>query len=151
MLSEYDSIILCGDVNSRIGQLSDSISGIDEIPQRKTIDKTTNQHGHTFVEFLNDSKFCLLNGRLCTENEFFTSVSTRRNAVVDYVCVPHDCYKNCSNFRVTSPESLVHQYKLQHLLGTRSKLPDHYFLSFYFRYSVHSFISDNNITNLRCN
>ena len=52
MLSEYDSIILCGNVNSRIGQLSDSISGLDEIPQRKTVDKTCNQHGHTFVEFL---------------------------------------------------------------------------------------------------
>ena len=41
-LSEYDSIILCGDVNSRIGLLNDSISGIDEISQRKTIDKTYN-------------------------------------------------------------------------------------------------------------
>ena len=68
-LSEYDSIIVCGDLNSRIGQLKDSISGIDEIPQRQSIDKTTNQHEHTFIEFLNDSKFCVLNGRLCVEND----------------------------------------------------------------------------------
>ena len=122
-LSEYDSIIVCGDLNSRIGQLKDSISGIDEIPQRQSIDKSTNQHGHTFIEFLNDSKFCVLNGRLCVENDDFTSVSTRGKAVVDYICVPHDCYKNCSNFQVTTPETLVHRHKLQHLLGPRSKLP----------------------------
>ena len=116
-------------MKSRIGLLNDSISGRDEIPKRKTIDKTYNQHGHTFVEFLNDSKFCVLNGRECAENDDFTSVSTRGKAVVDYICVPHECYKNCSNLRVTSPESLVHRHNLQHLLGPRSKLPDHYFLS----------------------
>ena len=74
MLSEYHSIILCGDMNSRICQLNDSISVIDKIPQRHVIDKNTNQHGHTFIEFLNDSKFCILNGRLCEENDDFTSV-----------------------------------------------------------------------------
>ena len=143
MLNDFDSIIICGDMNSRIGQLSDSISMLDEIPQRSALDKTTNQHGHTFIEFLNDAKFCVLNGRLCTENDNFTSVSIRGKAVVDYVCVPHDCFKNCSNFRVISPESLVHKYQLQHLLGTRSKLPDHYFLSFDFTYSYSAQISDD--------
>ena len=143
-LSEYDSIILCGDLNSRIGKTNDVISGLDNIPQRSPIDQTTNQHGHTFIEFLNDSKFCVLNGRLCSENDDFTSVSTRGKAVVDYICVPHECYKNFSNFRVISPESLVHRHNLQHLLGPRSKLPDHYFLTFDFSYSYYSIPSDNN-------
>ena len=202
-LSEYDSIILCGDLNSRIGKTNDVISRLDNIPQRSPIDQTTNQHRHTFIEFLNDSKFCVLNGRLCSENDDYTSVLTRGKAVVDYICVPHDCYKNCSNFRVISPESLVHRHNLQHLLGPvadlegvrgvrsnpplgpnyfrfmgklkkiqvkcsertpllrgfeppfqkswirpwlgpRSKLPDHYFLTFDFSYSYYSIPSDNN-------
>ena len=143
-LSKCDSIILCGDLNSRIGKTNDVISGLDNIPQRSPIDQTTNQHGHTFIEFLNDSKFCFLNERLCSENDDFTSVSTRGKAVVDYICVPHECYKNCSNFRVISPESLVHRHNLQHLLGPRSKLPDHYFLTFDFSYSYYSIPSDNN-------
>ena len=143
MLNDFDAVIICGDMNSRIGQLSDSISMLDEIPQRSAIDKSTNQHGFTFVEFLNDAKFCVLNGRLCTTNDNFTSVPTRGKAVVDYVCVPYDCFKNCSNFRVISPESLVHKYQLQHLLGTRSKLPDIYFLSFDFTYSYSAQISDD--------
>ena len=115
---------------------------IDEIPQKHVIDKNTNQHGHTFIEFLNDSKFCILNGRLCVENDDFTSVSTRGKSVVDYICVPHDCYKNCSNFRVISLESLVHRHKLHQLLGHRSKLLDHYFLTSDFKYSYSSFTSD---------
>ena len=65
--------------------------------------------------------------------------------MVDYICVPHDCYKNCSNFQVTAPETLVHRHKLQHLLGPRSKLPDHYFISFNFRYSFFTTNSDNDI------
>ena len=67
--------------------------------------------------------------------------------MVDYICVPHDCYKNCSNFRVTSPESLVHRHNLQHLLGPRSKLSDHYFLSFNFMYSFYSLSSDKSTDN----
>ena len=62
--------------------------------------------------------------------------------MADYICVPHDCYKICSNFRVISPESLVHRLKIHQLLGARSKLPDYYFLALDFNYIYSSFTSD---------
>ena len=61
--------------------------------------------------------------------------------MVDYLCIPHDCYRNCSNFRVVSPETLVQHQGLQHLLGIRSKLPDHYFISGDFTYSYSCMLS----------
>ena len=60
---------------------------LDEIAQRNAFEKNTNQHGHTFVEFLTDAKCCVLNGRLFTENDNFTSTSTRGKAGVDYVYI----------------------------------------------------------------
>ena len=42
MLNDFDAIIICGDMHSRIGQLNDSISMLDEIPKRNVIDKTIN-------------------------------------------------------------------------------------------------------------
>ena len=44
--SDYDAMMVCGDMNSRIGQLSESILGLDEIPNRAISDQTTTQHGH---------------------------------------------------------------------------------------------------------
>ena len=74
--SDYDAMMVCVDMNSRIGQLSESIFGHDEIPNITILDQTTNQYCHTFIEFLNDAKFRILNGRMCPENDNYTSVST---------------------------------------------------------------------------
>ena len=56
LLSDIDMIVLAGDLNSRIGKMSDTIIDMDNIPSRKCLDAVVNQHGHTFLEFLNDSK-----------------------------------------------------------------------------------------------
>lgn len=60
---EKDAIIMCMGTCSKIGELSDIITDIDGIPRRLVIDKNINQHGHTFIDFLIDSKMCILNGR----------------------------------------------------------------------------------------
>ena len=85
-----EAVIICGDMNARVGSLPDTIPEIDNIPERQILDKTINQHGHTFLEFLSDSKTCILNGRFQNEHNNFTSVSSKGRAVVDYMCVPHD-------------------------------------------------------------
>ena len=76
--NECDAVFLCGDLNSRIGSLDDT-SDFDDIniPCRKIIDKTTNQHGNAFIEFLNEAKMCVLNGRFDNDDDNFTSVSPR--------------------------------------------------------------------------
>ena len=142
LLSDNDAIFVCGDVNSRIGGLSDVINDIDGIPPRFSLDKVVNQHGHTFVDFLLDAKMCVLNGRFLHTSDNFTSVSSRGRAVVDYILVPHDCFNSCENFEVISPTSIINQHNLQYLLGERSKIPDHNFLRFDFKYST--FFEDTN-------
>jgi hypothetical protein len=114
-----------GDFNARIGSLPDTIEGFDVIPPRTVIDTTLNQHGHEFLDFLNDAKFCVLNGRLTNNQNGFTSVSRKGRAVVDYVCIPQDQYVKCKSFNVMTMQSIVDRDKLHSLLGERSRLPDH--------------------------
>ena len=60
--SESDGIFIAADFNARIGSMSDIIGDFDSIPPRNVLDKSINQHGHDLLEFLNDAKFCVLNG-----------------------------------------------------------------------------------------
>lgn len=90
-----------------------------------SIDKTCNQHGKSFLEFLNDSRCCILNGRFGEESEEYTFYSTRGHSVVDYICLPLDNFTLCQNFQITKCTDLVERYNLYHRLGERSKIPDH--------------------------
>ena len=121
---DCDAIYLCGDFNARIGTSRD-ISDFDVIPERSVLDNFVNQHGHSFVEFLNEAKFCTLNGRFDTNDDNYTSVSSKGNAVVDYICVPHDTFEQCLYFKVITSRSLVEDADLFGLLNERSKIPDH--------------------------
>ena len=60
---DCDAIYLCGDFNARIGTSRD-ISDFDVIPERSVLDNSVNQHGHSFVEFLNEAKFCTLRSHM---------------------------------------------------------------------------------------
>ena len=60
------------------------------IASRFTCDNITNGHGHFFLIFLYDNDICVLNGRFGSESNNFTSTSTRGEAVVDYMVLPHD-------------------------------------------------------------
>ena len=113
------------DFNSRIGLLSDILHDLDTIPERTILDKSINQHGHDFLEFLNDSKFCVLNGRLNTNEDNYTSISKKGKSVVDFICVPHDNYSAIKYFKVLTVQSIVDSHSLHGLLGERSRLPDH--------------------------
>ena len=128
LFSDSDAIFISGDRNAGIGSLSDTSGDFDLIPDRLGIEKTTNQHGHDLCEFLIDSKFCVLNGRFDSTQDNFTSISQKGRATVDYICVPHDVFQLCKYFKVLTVQSIVDDFKLHQLIGTRSKLPDHSFL-----------------------
>ena len=83
--NECDSIVVSGDFNARIGSLDD-LTDFDDVNiiKRHVIDKTINQHGHSFIEFLKEAKLCILNGRFNETKNNFTPVSTRGKAFVDY-------------------------------------------------------------------
>ena len=120
-----DAIYIGGDMNARIGNLEDFIPTIDSIPKRVAIDDFVNKHGETFLEFLRDSRMCLLNGRIDPLYDNYTSVSPKGKAVVDYIVVPFDCLENCLEFKVLLASQIVEDRALFNLIGDNCRLPDH--------------------------
>ena len=118
--SDIDCTVVCGDVNSRIGDLKDYVPNIDNICDRMCVDKTPAGHYKDFIEFLIESKFCVVNGRVCNENDTYTSISKKGSAVVDYFCVPHDQLVNCSYFKVHTITEIINNLGIQ-----GDCLPDH--------------------------
>ena len=88
--NEIDCFILCGDFNARIGALHDYIPNIDNISIRKSIDSHVNNHGKSFIDFLLETNFCILNGRVNPENDCYTCTTSRGSSVVDYDVTAHN-------------------------------------------------------------
>jgi hypothetical protein len=128
LYSDVDYFVIGGDFNARIGENDDTVMGVDDIPVRMAIDHVSNQHGNALLEFLQESKMCVLNGRVQPENDNFTCVSARGSSVVDYVIVPHRSLKYCTQFHVRLANDVIEECHLTNLLGTRCKVPDHSFL-----------------------
>ncbi|CAG2253308.1 unnamed protein product [Mytilus edulis] len=147
-----DAIFVCGDFNSRIGNFND-FTEFDDVPTRFSLDGNTNQHGKTFLEFLNESKMCVLNGRIDVQKDNFTYISGRGKSVVDYICVPHDVLEQLVSFEVITTCSIVEQSNLYSLLGERSKVPDHSVLIAEFKttctYSTQSQVPQECVENKR--
>jgi hypothetical protein len=62
MYSDVDAFFMLGDLNSRIGSKVDFNADFDSIVDRVPIDLTKNLHGEALIEFLLNSKMCVLNG-----------------------------------------------------------------------------------------
>ena len=77
MFNDIDAVYLACDFNGRVGESQDTIYSIDDVPQQVAVDNTVNQYGHHLLDFLKDTKLCMLNGRIspCLDN--FTCVSSR--------------------------------------------------------------------------
>ena len=81
-----DSIFLFGDFNARVGKVNDYNYEFDEIRCRKVLNEVCSKHEQSFIDFLTNSKFCVLNGRFGEQSTQYTSISTRGKAVVDCLC-----------------------------------------------------------------
>ena len=57
----WDKFIVMGDFNARVGDLKDCCD-IDNLMDRQTIDNTINNHGRELIDFLIESKCCIVNG-----------------------------------------------------------------------------------------
>ena len=120
---EDDIILIMGDLNGRIGEKNDYILGVDDIPPRTSIDTGLNDHGRALLNFLIQSKMCVLNGRLCPLDDTFTSISHRGRAVVDYMITQHDQLKYFSNFTVRPVNDVVVDLNL--VEGSFTRISDH--------------------------
>ena len=120
ILSDVDIFILGGDLNARINADSDYIQGVDAIPKRILLDEGKNKHGASFVDFLIESKMCIINGRLNAAMDDFTSLSKKGKSVVDYFFCPHENLSDVINFEVKRISNIINELNI--LPG---KLPDH--------------------------
>ena len=100
-------IYVCGDFNSRCGDLDDFIRGVDCIPDRDILYFNLNKYGEMLIDFLINTNMCFLNGR--GKNNDFTSVSTNGRAVVDNCFASHSNLNSFSNFSVTRSCELINQ------------------------------------------
>ncbi len=71
--NDTELTFVCGDIFGRISKLSDVID-FDTIPVRNNIDDIVHGHGESLIEFLIDSKMCVLNGRVQLEEVYCFSV-----------------------------------------------------------------------------
>ncbi len=149
--SMYDRIYFCGDINARIGELLDYTPDIDrDLPKRSCIDTIENSHGKSLIEFLNDNKMCVLNGRFDSSKDNYTYISTKGSSVVDYIMCPHEHFLHCRDFEVVTSTELATKYNLQPLIKTRSRLPDHSLIKVKIIVSENVFTTDN-VSTMTCN
>jgi hypothetical protein len=117
------TIFVCGDFNSRTGNLSDFIEGVDEVPERTIVDATNNEYGSVMIDFLINTNYCMLNGRNCINNDF-TCVRTQGMSVVDYCLVNHNDLDLFKGFQVIRSSELVNTVGI-----TPVSVPDHSVIS----------------------
>ena len=127
-------IYICGDFNSRCGELDDFIIGVDVLPQRKVIDFTLNNYGERLIDCLINTNMCMLNGR-SDGDQNYTSISVNGSSVVDYCIIPHNQLSNFTNFSVSLTSDLISACNNIANLAPIS-IPDH------------SLLSWNDVTNL---
>ena len=139
---EADAVYICGDFNSRIADKEDCLVS-DGMPPRIAKDLTLNKHGDTFINFIKDSKCCIVNGRVTPLNDDFTSISPKGKAVVDYIMVSQDCLNLCTEFQVITPNDLMENNgpDCLNLLGDRCKMPDHSLLWLKFKASAERYLT----------
>ena len=124
---DADLILICGDLNSRVGDRDGVVSDIDAVQTRIPVDvhAKPNQHGLEFLEFFNEAKLCTLNGRGDKHRDNFTCIITHGNSVVDFMCVLHDWLSYCSNFEVNTSRELISMYNLESCVGNPKHISDH--------------------------
>ena len=138
--SYADCIVLGGDFNARIGNLKDIIESEDVgIPDRIVLDHQRNEQGPSFIDFLNDIRFCVVNGRITPDLDNFTFVSPRGKSVVDYFIVPQDYVKQYKSFRVELAAEVIDSLNLGDMLGERCKCPDHSILTLCIDFNLGNF------------
>lgn len=116
--------LICGDFNSRCGDSSDFIEGVDDLEEREVVDVGRNSYGDYFVDFMINAECCMLNGRNSTVNDY-TFISNRGLSVVDYCLVPHCGLPMFSGFKVTRPRALFENAGCVGREDPSRSIPDH--------------------------
>ena len=131
------NVFICGDFNSRCGEASDYVEGVDDVRERDVIDVTSNHYGDLLLNFLVDCNFCMINGRVKGKNDF-THVSHRGRSVVDYVLVPHEQLRDVTSMNISLMTETIERFDL----AACDRIPDHSLLIW--ESEVFASLSENN-------
>ena len=124
-LVNIDYVFICGDFNARIGNKDDSLLSGSEMLKRKILDEVCNAQGTKLLEFVNNIRGCITNGRVTPNLDGFISLTSYRGkAVVDYFICRQTEY-NIRTCEVKSCIEIIDEHNLQQLVGTNSIIPDH--------------------------
>ncbi|CAG2219168.1 unnamed protein product [Mytilus edulis] len=125
---------ICGDFNSRIGDMEDYIPGVDNLPEREVIDFKANSYGEIFCEFLSNVNCCVLNGRNHISNDY-TYVSTRGSSVVDFCITPFENINSFKKFEVIRASDLANKSLTTGSIEPKY-IPDHSVLCWEFETAI---------------
>ena len=109
--NHVDEMILGGDYNGRIGDAIDYIPDVDDIQPRTPLDHTSNAHGECLINFLKDTGYAVINSRVTSEFDNFTSISTKGTAVVDYICCRNENMSNVLECKVLSMNDVLNEVR----------------------------------------
>ncbi len=121
-----DDLFICGDLNSRIGELQDYIQEIDEIEPRKGIDLVTNKHGESMINFTREAKVAVINGRITTDEDDYTSITIKGYSVVDYAITGYESLHKVSRCRIIAVSDLTDSLGI----AAETKISDHSIVEF---------------------
>ena len=111
-------------LNSRCGEYSDFIEGVDDMIPREVIDFQNSRNGDALIDLLIECNMCIVNGRVGTQD--YTNISSIGKSVVDYLLVPHEQLQVITEFKVQTISDLINSY----CLHGYTKVPDHSLLQF---------------------
>ncbi len=112
---------VCGDVNVRLGNMNDTMPDIDGISPRFFVDTVKISHGECFMDFLTDSKLCVLNGRVTPTLDDYTFISHLGKYVVDYIAVSHEALQFCTKSEVVTMTECRDKFNLYQYLSNSCK------------------------------
>ena len=113
-------ICICGDFNSRLGDIPDYIEGADNIPHRAVHDYEENEYGNLLADFLINSNMCILNGRNNSKDNY-TCISHKGKSVIDYLIVPHDQLHFWESMKVITMNEVINDNGIHPPVS----IPDH--------------------------
>ncbi len=88
--NDAEMLYFCRDFNARTGNFKDSFEDIDSMPPRHVLDNVVSGHEEALINFVNDCRLFILNGRLYPQNDNFAYISDKSKSVVDYIITPQD-------------------------------------------------------------
>ena len=136
--NDVDDFIMVGDLNAHIRDHTETCY-TGTITPRIPLEKVKNNHGNAFIEFLIDSKCCMVNGRKGDDDytymstHDYTYMSTRGKSVISYVYVPHNSFESIENFWVDQYSDVINKLGCHCLLEGGGRIPDHGIIYFKIR------------------